>query len=30
MRFITWIGRRIVRPWFMIARSMFCRIHQVA
>ena len=27
---ITCTGSRIVRDWFMIARSMFWRIHQVA
>jgi hypothetical protein len=26
----TCTGRRMVRDWFMIARSMLCRIHQVA
>jgi hypothetical protein len=27
---MTCTGRRMVRDWFMIARSMFWRIHQVA
>ena len=27
---ITCTGSRIVRDWFMIARSMFWRIHHVA
>jgi len=27
---ITCTGSRMVRDWFMMARSMFCRIHQVA
>ena len=28
--FTTCTGSRIVRDWFMMARSMFWRIHQVA
>ena len=27
---ITCTGRRMVRDWYMIARSMLWRIHQVA